>query len=118
VSCVERLTAVGTPVRVGRYTLVGPHQNPADRLAQTRAVVLRHGWQDIVTAVDTTGMSDPAIRPQMARLCTALCRGEIDGIVAVSQVDVSAYPDVYAHTLATVRARGGFLALAHSETSL
>ncbi|MFF5019489.1 hypothetical protein [Streptomyces sp. NPDC001165] len=115
---VERLAAAGTSVRVGRYTLVEPRQDPADRLAQTQAVVRRQGWQATVTTFDSTGVSDPAIRPQMARLYAALCRGEIHGIVAVSQVDISAFHDVYADTLTVLRARGGFLALARHETTI
>lgn len=115
---VERHTADGTFVRIGRYTLVEPGQDPADRLVQAQAVVLRFGWQDTITTFDDTGVSDPAIRPQMARLYAALCRGDIHGIVAVSQVDVSTFRDVYTDTLTLLRARGGFLALARSETSL
>lgn len=115
---VERHAASGTSVRIGRYTLVKPGQDPADRLVQALAVVRRFGWQDTITTFDDTGVSDPAIRPQMARLYTELCRGEIHGIVAVSQVDVSTFHDVYADTLTLLRARDGFLALARSETSL
>jgi hypothetical protein len=115
---VQHLAAVDTPVQVARYVLVNPHQDPADRLAETQAVVIRRGWQATITTFDDTGVGEPSCRPQMARLCAALSRGEIHGIVAVSQVDISAFPALYANALADFRARGGFLALARRETSL
>ncbi|MDX3275234.1 MULTISPECIES: hypothetical protein [Streptomyces] len=115
---LARLADTGTAVRVGRYSLVGPRQDPADRLAETQAVVHRRRWTDSITTFDITGAGGPALRPQMARLFAALDAGEIHGIVAVSQVDISPYHDIYAHTLAVLRARRGFLALARSETSI
>lgn len=115
---VERLTAACTSVRVGRYTLVEPGQDPADRLAETQAVVHRLSWQAPITTFDSTGMTDPAIRPQMARLYAAICRGEIHGIVAVSHADISTFHSVYADTLTAIQARGGFLALARNETTI
>ncbi|MEU6349898.1 hypothetical protein ABZ896_11290 [Streptomyces sp. NPDC047072] len=115
---LARLADTGTAVRVGRYSLVVPRQDPADRLAETQAVVHRRRWTDAITTFDDTGAGDPALRPQMARLFAALDAGEIHGIVAVSQIDISPFPDIYADTLAVLRARGGFLALARSETSI
>lgn len=115
---LARLADTGTAVRVARYSLVGPRQDPADRLAETQAVVHRRRWTDSITTFDDTGVGDPALRPQMARLFAALDAGEIHGIVAVSQVDISPFPTVYAHTLDALRARRGFLALARSETSI
>ncbi|MER5549537.1 hypothetical protein ABT072_45870 [Streptomyces sp. NPDC002589] len=115
---VERLAATGTPVRVGRYTLVEPGQDPACRLAETQAVVDRLSWQAPITTFDSTGMTDPAIRPQMARLYAAICRNEIHGIVAVSRTDISTFSCVYADTLTAIQARGGFLALARHETAI
>ncbi|MFI0813839.1 hypothetical protein [Streptomyces echinatus] len=115
---VARLAHTGTAVRIGRYSLVEPRQDPADRLAETQAVVQRCGWTTSITTFDDTGVGDPELRPQMARLLAALDAGEIHGIVAVSQVDVSSFDDIYARALALVRARGGFLALARSETSI
>ncbi|WP_189957973.1 hypothetical protein [Streptomyces alanosinicus] len=115
---VQRLAATGTPVRVGRYTLVKPGQDPAGRLAETQAVVHRLSWQAPITTYDSTGMADPAIRPQMARLYAAICRGEIHGIVAVSRVDISTFPCVYADTLTAIQARGGFLALVRNEIAI
>ncbi|MET7490284.1 hypothetical protein [Streptomyces sp. NPDC005538] len=114
---LKQLAAVGTPVRVGRYTLIEPGQDPAERLAQTQAVVTRRRWEAAVVTWDSTGMTDPALRPQLARLFTAICHGEIHGIVAASRTDISAFDEVYESTLAAIRARGGFLTLARSETT-
>jgi hypothetical protein len=114
---LERLAAVGTPVRVGQYTLIEPNQDPASRLAQTQAVVARRKWEARVTTWDSTGMTDPALRPQMARLFTAIWDGQIHGIVAASRTDISTFDEVYESTLAAIRARGGFLTLARHETT-
>ncbi|WP_051853132.1 hypothetical protein [Streptomyces aureocirculatus] len=103
---------------MARYTLVEPGQDPAERLAQTQAVLMRRGWTQSIVTFDNTGNSDPAVRPQMARLFTALCDRDIHGIIAVSQVDISTFPQVYTDTLAILRARGGFLDLARDECSL
>ncbi|GGV50411.1 hypothetical protein [Streptomyces spectabilis] len=115
---IARVAAADRRVRVGRYTLVDPGGDPADRLAETHTLVRRHGWQAPITTFDSTGMTDPAIRPQIARLYGAICRKEIDGIVAVSRIDISAFHSVYGDTLAAIRSRGGFLALVRSETTL
>jgi hypothetical protein len=113
---LERLAAADTPVRVGQYTLIRPDQDPACRLTQTQNVVDWRRWEASVTTWDSTGMTDPALRPQLARLFTALCQGEIHGIVAASRSDISTFDEVYESTLAAIRARGGFLTLARSET--
>ncbi|MFF8992500.1 hypothetical protein ACF09H_21695 [Streptomyces sp. NPDC014983] len=115
---LARLANAGTAARVGCYSLVEPRQDPADRLAKAQAVVHRRRWTTSVTTFDSTGAGDPALRRQMARLFAALDAGEIHGIVAVSQVDISPFHDIYEHTLAVLRARSGFLALARSETSI
>lgn len=114
---LERLAAAGKPVRVGQYTLIEPAQDPACRLTQTQSVVGRRRWEASVTTWDSTGMTDPALRPQLARLFTAICHGEIHGVVAASRTDISTFDEVYESTLAALRARGGFLALARSETT-
>ncbi|MFI1408907.1 hypothetical protein ACH4Y0_03065 [Streptomyces sp. NPDC020707] len=62
-------------------------------------------------------MTDPALRPQLARLFTAICHGEIHGTVAASQTNISALDEVYESALAASRARGGSLTLAHSKTT-
>lgn len=115
---LAQLAGTGTAVRVGRYSLVEPHQDPADRLAETQAVTHRRRWATSITTFDDTEAGDPALRPQLARLFAALDAGEIHGIVAVSQVDISPFHDVYADTLTILRARRGFLALARNETSI
>lgn len=108
----------GTAVQVGRYSLVEPRQDPADRLAEAQAVIQRRRWTTAITTFDETDAGDPALRPQLARLFAALDAGEIHGIVAVSQLDISPFPDIYGHTLALLRARRGFLALARNETRI
>lgn len=115
---LARLADTGTAVQVGRYSLVEPRQDPADCLAEAQAVIHRRHWTTAITTFDTTEVDAPALRPQLARLFAALDAGEIHGIVAVSQVDISPFPDTYAHTLSILRARRGFLALARSETSI
>lgn len=114
---LERLAATDTTVCVGQYTLIEPDQDPACRLTQTQNVVGRRRWEARVTTWDSTGMTDPALRPQLSRLFTAICDGEIHGIVAASRTDISTFDKVYESTLASIRARGGFLTLARSETS-
>ncbi|MEU3975165.1 hypothetical protein [Streptomyces bacillaris] len=113
-----RLSETGTVVRVGQYSLVKPLQDPANRLAEAQAVIHRCRWTTTITTFDDTEAGDPALRPQLARLFTALDAGEIHGIVAVSQTDISPFPDIYARTLTILRARRGFLALARNETSI
>ncbi|MFD4592975.1 hypothetical protein [Streptomyces rubiginosohelvolus] len=113
-----RLSETGTVVRVGQYSLVGPRQNPADRLADAQAVIHRRRWTTTITTFDDAEAGDPALRPQLARLFTALDAGEIHGIVAVHQTDISPFPDIYACTLTILRARRGFLALARNESSI
>ncbi|MGW3930872.1 hypothetical protein ACWECC_22635 [Streptomyces microflavus] len=115
---LARLADTGTTVLVGRYSLVGPRQDPAGRLAEAQAVIHRRRWTTSITTFDTTEGHAQALRPQLARLFAALDAGEIHGIVAVSQADISPFPDTYAHTLTVLRARRGFLALARNETSI
>lgn len=86
---LERLAAADTPVRVGQYTLIEPDQDPACRLAQIQNAVGRRRWEARVTVWDSTGMTDPALRPQLAHLFTARCQGEIHGIVAASRTDLA-----------------------------
>ncbi|MFF7400658.1 hypothetical protein [Streptomyces murinus] len=111
-------SGIGTAVRVARYSLVEPGQDPTVRLAQTQAVVCRRHWATSIVTFDRTGDGDPALRPQLGRLVAALDTGEIHGIVAVSRIDISPFDEHYARTLAVLCARRGFLALARSETSI
>ncbi|MER0483219.1 hypothetical protein ABR737_33615 [Streptomyces sp. Edi2] len=105
--------------RVGIYALVNAGQDPAPRLAMARALVTQHDWlPDDAAAVDSTGMTDPATRPQLARLLAALARGDIDGMVAASKADFTHLNDYYEDVLHQVHACGGFLALATPETSI
>ncbi|MEU0843930.1 hypothetical protein ABZ370_31260 [Streptomyces sp. NPDC005962] len=105
------------PVRVAEYALVRPGQDPADRLAQTRALVVRESWQMVMTTYDDTGMTDPATRPHLARLYAAIRRRELHGIVAASRTDITTFHDIYEDTLTRIRTCGGFLVLAHDETT-
>ncbi|MYR63637.1 hypothetical protein GTY54_48050 [Streptomyces sp. SID625] len=117
---LQHLDASGTTVRVGCYALVGPGGDPGVRLRETRALANRLGWAPgprLVT-YDSTGMTDPLIRPQLARLLAAIGREDIHGIVTVSRTDITDFPTAYLDVLAAVQARGGFLALARDETGL
>lgn len=51
---LARLADTGTAVRVGRYSLVKPRQDPADRLAEAQAVIHRRHWVTSLTTVDNT----------------------------------------------------------------
>ncbi|MEU7205493.1 hypothetical protein [Streptomyces sp. NPDC045470] len=104
-------------VRVAPYALIRPGQDPAARLAQARAVIVRAGWQAVTPAVDTTGPTDPATRPELERLFAAVARGELDGLVAASRTDISPYDAPYEAALRRLRDCGGFLALALDETA-
>ncbi|MFK0142689.1 hypothetical protein [Streptomyces murinus] len=115
---LARCARTGAAVRVARYSLVEPGQDPTVRLAQTQVVVCRRHWTTAIVTFDRTGDGDPALRPQLGRLVAALDTGEIHGIVALSRVDISPFDESYARTLAVLRARRGFLALARSETSI
>jgi hypothetical protein len=105
--------------RVGIYTMVERGQDPAPRLAIVRALAVQHGWTQPETPhVDFTGMTDPATRPQLARLLTALEVGEIDGVAAASRTDFTHLGDFYEDFLHQIHARSGFLALASPETGI
>lgn len=105
--------------RIGIYTLVQAHQDPALRLAVARGVALRAGWLlERAPAVDFTGMTDPFTRPQLARLLDALDRDRIDGIAAMSRTDFSDRNGDYEDVLRRIHARRGFLALATTETDI
>ncbi|MGX1759400.1 hypothetical protein ACWIG5_21210 [Streptomyces lydicus] len=104
--------------RIGIYAMVRDGQDPAVRLAVARGLVLRHDWPEAQASVDFTGMTDPATRPQLARLLDAVDRRAIDGIVAMSRTDLTHLNDYYEETLRRIHARGGFLALATAETDI
>ncbi|MFF7705427.1 hypothetical protein [Streptomyces lydicus] len=110
----------GTPrPRVGTYTMVNPGQDPAPRLAVARALAAQHNWPQAATpAVDFTGMTDPATRPQLARLLASLADGEVQGIVATSRTDFTHLNDFYGEVLDKIHDRGGFLALATREIDI
>lgn len=110
------LRGLDTPVRVARYALVRAGRDPADRLAQVSR--LPDGWEVALTTWDATGMTDPATRPQLARLLHAIRVGDLNGLIAPSRTDISAFPDIYEDTLRTIHACGGFLALVRDETEL
>ncbi|MFI7095393.1 hypothetical protein [Streptomyces lydicus] len=105
--------------RIGIYTMVQAHQDPAVRLAIARGVAVRTGWLvERAPAVDFTGMTDPVTRPQLARLLDALDHDEIDGIAAMSRTDISDLNGDYEDVLQRIHARRGFLALATTETDI
>ncbi|MFD3905698.1 hypothetical protein HXS80_05755 [Streptomyces sp. CB04723] len=99
-----------------RYALVRTGGDPADRLAQISH--LPDGWEAAITTWETTGMSAPSTRPQLARLLHAIGSGELNGLIAPSRTDISVFPDIYEDTLRTIHACGGFLALVRDETEL
>ncbi|WP_432141136.1 hypothetical protein [Streptomyces sp. bgisy084] len=105
--------------RIGIYTMVQAHQDPAVRLAVARGLAVRNGWLlERAPAVDFTGMTNPATRPQLARLLDALDRDDIDGIAATSRTDFSDLNGDYEDALQRIHARRGFLALASTETDI
>ncbi|MGA5266261.1 hypothetical protein [Streptomyces lydicamycinicus] len=105
--------------RIGIYTMVQPHQNPAVRLAVVRGLAVRNGWLlERAPAVDFTGMTDPVTRPQLARLLDDLDHDDIDGIAAMSRTDFSDCNGDYEDALQRIHARRGFLALATTETDI
>ncbi|MFH8350110.1 hypothetical protein [Streptomyces sp. NPDC018045] len=105
------------PPRVGLYVLVDDGQDPAPRLATAHGLATVKNWSITWRTFDCTGLTDPATRPQLARACHAVARGEIDGLVIASRTDISPYDDHYETALRRLRARGGFLAPALPETA-
>ncbi|MET7606251.1 hypothetical protein ABZS96_27810 [Streptomyces avermitilis] len=104
--------------RCGLYVLVNPEQDPAPRLAVVQALATRRQWTVAIRAIDNTGPTDPAARPQLARLLTALRQREIHGIVAASRVDISDDDQEYEAMLHQMRALHAGLALACEESLL
>lgn len=102
---------------VGLYVLVDKSGDPAPRLAAALAFANRAGWRIKSRTVDSTGSTDPATRPGLARLHTAISRGEIHGIVAVSRTDFTSDDRQYEDELYRLRACGGWLALARNEVA-
>ncbi|MFI6528220.1 hypothetical protein [Streptomyces uncialis] len=103
---------------VAPYVLVKDGRDPGDRLAAALAHAHRAGFTVADPLVDDAWQSDPAARHTLARGYAALRRGEIHGLIAVSQVDISPSHSVYEHELHRLRAAGGFLHLALDETQL
>ncbi|MFJ4741184.1 hypothetical protein [Streptomyces sp. NPDC088775] len=112
------LQGVAGEKRFALYALVGPRQDPAPRLAAAQALATQRGWTVAERAVDLTGPTDPATRPQLARLLAAARRGEIHGIIAASRVDISNDDEEYEAMLARIRVAGAALALTREETAL
>ncbi|MFJ4966870.1 hypothetical protein ACIP6P_31215 [Streptomyces sp. NPDC088729] len=79
---------------------------------------LPDGWEVALTTWHATGMTAPSTRPQLARLLHAIRAGELNGLIAPSRTDISAFPDIYEDSLRTLHAYGGFLALVRDETEL
>ncbi|WP_433855249.1 hypothetical protein [Streptomyces kronopolitis] len=105
--------------RIAIYAMVREGQDPAVRLAVARGLAVRNYWPLAqAPAVDFTGMTDPATRPQLARLLASLDRRAITGIVTMSRADVTHLNDYYEETLRRIHARGGFVALATAETDI
>ncbi|WP_145502615.1 hypothetical protein [Streptomyces sp. CFMR 7] len=100
---------------MARYALVRTGGDPADRLAQISH--LPNGWEAALSTWDATGTTDPATRPQLARLLHTIRAGDLNGITP-SRTDISSFPDIYEDTLRTIHACGGFLALVRDETEL
>ncbi|GAA2313359.1 hypothetical protein Scani_79360 [Streptomyces caniferus] len=105
--------------RIGIYTMVHAHQDPALRLAVARGMAVRNNWLlERAPAVDFTGLTAPVTRPQLARLLDALDHDDIDGIAAMSRTDLSDLNGDYEDVLRQIHARRGFLALATTETDV
>ncbi|MEU6290283.1 hypothetical protein [Streptomyces sp. NPDC046988] len=109
-------TISGRP-RVALYVLVKDSGSAADRRAIALAYAARAGFEVAETYVDEWRAS-PAARFALARAYAALRRGEIDGLVAASRVDISSCDSVYEQELQRLRAADGFLALALDETRI
>ncbi|MFI1408905.1 hypothetical protein ACH4Y0_03050 [Streptomyces sp. NPDC020707] len=104
--------------RFALYVLVGFRQDPAHRLAAAQAHATRQEWTVTDRTFDLTGPTDPATRPQLARLLAAARRREIHGILAASRIDISDSDLEYEAMLDQIRAVGAGLALAREETGL
>lgn len=104
--------------RFGLYVLVTPRQDPAPRFAAAQALATQRGWTVVTRTFDLTGPTDPATRPQLARLLTAVRQREIHGVLAASRVDISDNDTEYEAMLLQLRVLGSGLALARDETDL
>ncbi|MFI5822846.1 hypothetical protein ACIA8I_27690 [Streptomyces rishiriensis] len=112
------LRGVAGEKRFALYVLAGARQDPAPRLAAAQALATRQGWTVTVRTFDLTGPTDPATRPQLARLLAAARRQEIHGILAASRVDISDDDREYEAMLGQIRTLGAGLALAREENVL
>ncbi|MEU1076227.1 MULTISPECIES: recombinase family protein [unclassified Streptomyces] len=112
------LRGVAGEKRIALYVLVGSRQDPAPRLADAQALATRRGWTVADRTFDVTGPTDPATRPQLARLLAAARRREIHGILAASRVDISDDDREYEAMLDQIRTLGAGLALAREENVL
>jgi hypothetical protein len=112
------LRDVRRETRIALYVLVGSRQDPAPRLAAAQALATRRGWTVADRTFDVTGPTDPATRPQLARLLAAARRREIHGILAASRVDISDDEKEYGAMLEQIRTLGAGLALAREENVL
>lgn len=112
------LRGVAGEKRIALYVLVGSRQDPAPRLASAQALATRQGWTVSDRTFDATGPTDPATRPQLARLLAAARRREIHGILAASRIDISDNDREYEAMLEHIRTLGAGLALAREENVL
>ncbi|MFG2683055.1 recombinase family protein [Streptomyces sp. NPDC048392] len=112
------LRGVAGEKRVALYVLVGFRQDPAPRLADAQALATCRGWTVADRTFDVTGPTDPATRPQLARLLAAARRREIHCILAASRVDISDDDREYEAMLEQIRTLGTGLALAREENVL
>ncbi|MFI6689397.1 hypothetical protein [Streptomyces sp. NPDC050485] len=111
------LQSLDTAPRVGVYALANPGHNPSIRSAAATALAAHHRWDVATTLHDTTGMTDPVLRPGLSQALRRLARDEIHGLVMVSRTDITAFDDLYGEVLDLIHHNGGFLALAHPETT-
>ncbi|MFJ4880352.1 hypothetical protein ACIP93_34780 [Streptomyces sp. NPDC088745] len=114
----KALRGVEGEKRIALYVLVDSRQDPAPRLASAQALATRQGWTVADRTFDVTGPTNPATRPQLARLLAAARRQEIHGILAASRVDISDDDKEYEAMLEHIRTLGAGLALAREENIL
>jgi hypothetical protein len=107
-------------VTVALYVLAQPDSNGIDhpRFEVANGAAEANGWSVGPRYLDVTGDTDPGVRPQWAMVHKALADGEIDGVVAASQTDISTHDEWYRQQLLLLRDRGGFLGLARPEAAL
>jgi hypothetical protein len=111
-------TGVPGQPRVALYILSSDSSSAGERRAVALSHAGRAGFEVSETYVDNAWKSDPVGRSVLARAYTALRRGEIQGLVAASQADLSSCDSMHEGELRRLRAAGGFLHLALDETHI